>query len=190
MNPQPKSLIVACEAVVNGSQAGVAEANKRSTGDEEFKQVLRTAGEMLMNVRKYSLAADLLQAGASGDNAARTMGLASMLRSAKLHEDLHFGSDPRDVAMEFFLLSIDPSLTVEKLNAHISKNAQTVFKNMDPEEIDAVLKVGTQMRRSLARSGASPMSPLTSLWNRLSQKAMVAMHWDIAKSCKCPAARR
>ncbi|MGA9039904.1 MAG: DUF3857 domain-containing protein [Terriglobales bacterium] len=156
LNPQPKSLIVACEAVVNGSQAGVAEANKRSTGDEEFKQVLRTAGEMLMNVRKYSLAADLLQAGASGDNAARTMGLASMLRSAKLHEDLHFGSDPRDVAMEFFLLSIDPSLTVEKLNAHISKNAQTVFKNMDPEEIDAVLKVGTQMRRSLARSGASP----------------------------------
>ncbi len=104
------------------------------TGDEEFKQVLRSAGEMLMKMRKYPIAADLLQAGASGENAARTMGLASMLRKARFHEELQFGNHPEEVVEQFFLLSIDPDLTVQKLDAHLSRNAKTVMKNMDPED--------------------------------------------------------
>ena len=60
-----------------GSKAGLAEANKRATDDNNRKDIAHTAGEMLMNVRHYPLAADFLEAGASGDNAAQAMGLAS-----------------------------------------------------------------------------------------------------------------
>ena len=61
-----------------------------------------------MNARKYSLAADLMQAGASGDSAARTMGLASLLRKAQPHEGLRFGDDPAGFVMNFFLLRLRP----------------------------------------------------------------------------------
>jgi hypothetical protein len=43
-NTPPTALIVACEAVLNGKEAGMAEAHKRAPEDEQFKQVVRTAG--------------------------------------------------------------------------------------------------------------------------------------------------
>jgi tetratricopeptide (TPR) repeat protein/transglutaminase-like putative cysteine protease len=156
LNPQPKPLIVACEAVVNGSKAGLAEANKRSNGDEEFKQTVGAAGQMLMNVRKYSVAADFMEAGAAGDNTARTMGLASLLRKARPHEELRFGNDPAGLAMKFSLLFLDPNLTVEKVSALLSRNAQAVLKDIDPEELENLLKPGKESNRSMARSGGSP----------------------------------
>ena len=97
LNPQPIALIAASEAILHGSKAGLAEANKRSTDDASFKASARTAGEMLMNIRQYPLAADFLEAGAAGDNAAQTMGLASMLRGAQHHEDMHFTNTPADL---------------------------------------------------------------------------------------------
>jgi L-alanine-DL-glutamate epimerase-like enolase superfamily enzyme len=54
-----------------------------------------TAGEMLMNMRQYPQAADFLQAGAAGDDAARTLGLANMLRGAQHHEDVKFANTPK-----------------------------------------------------------------------------------------------
>ena len=67
--PTPIPLIVACEAALNGKEAGMAEAQKRTAGDEQFKQIARSAGEMLENFRKYSLAADFIEAGAAGSDA-------------------------------------------------------------------------------------------------------------------------
>jgi len=156
LNPQPKALIVACEAAVNGGKAGITEANKRSSGEEEFKQTVSAAGQMLMNVRKYSVAADFMEAGASGDNAARTMGLASMLRKARPREELHYGNDPAGLATRFSLLFFDPNLTVEKMSSFLSQNAQFVLKNTDAEELEGVLKSGKEARESLAREGSSP----------------------------------
>ena len=155
LNPQPKGLIVACEAATSGSQSGIAEASKRSSSDSEMKQIAGTAGTMLMNIRKYSLAADLVQAGAAGDNAARTMGLASLLRKAQPHEQMHWGDDPTSFVMKFFLLQLTPNLTVEQLNAMGSKNAVAVMKNMTAEDLEKSLKAGRQFRRSMARNGSS-----------------------------------
>ncbi len=156
LNPSPKSLLVACETVINGAKSGIADANKRSSGDEEFKQILKTAGEMLMNMRQYPPAADLLEAGASGPNAASTMGLASMLRKARRHEEIRLGNSPRDVVLGFLLLTLDPTITLEKVESFLSRNALIVLKNASQEENEEMLKAGKLVRRSLARSGASP----------------------------------
>ncbi len=156
LNPSPKSLLVACEAAISGAKSGIAEANKRSSGDPEFKQIVKTAGEMLMNMRQYPLAADLLEAGASGSNAAGTMGLASMLRKARRHEELRFGNNPRDVVLSFLLVTLDPGITLEKLKGFLSKNALLVMKNTSSEENEEMLKAGKLLRGTMARSGVSP----------------------------------
>ena len=156
LNPVPKALIAACEAAINGTQAALAEATKRAEGETQFKEIVRTAGEMLMNTGKYSLAADLLQSGADGDNAAHTMGLAAMLRKAKPREEIHFGNTPEDLLMRFFELSMDSKLTLESLNTVLSKNALVVMKNTDPEETEKTLSTGKRVRRTLARTAISP----------------------------------
>ena len=154
LNPEPKALIAACVAVQQGSKAGMAEVNKRANDDSSFKDTAHTAGEMLMNVRQYPLAADFLQAGAAGDNAAQAMGLASLLRDAHPHEDLKFENTPQDLVKRFFLLSMDPDLTMAKLEALSSKSALAVAAKEDPEEIKKALESGRQLNSQLAREGS------------------------------------
>jgi Flp pilus assembly protein TadD len=155
LNPEPKALIAACEGLLHGSQAGLAEANKRSNGTEGFKETARIAGEMLMNLRKYDLAADFMAAGAAGDNAAQTMGLANMLRGAEHHEDLHFDDSPTGLVKHVFALAMDPELTQAKLDPLASRNALLVMKNEDAEEKKKTLETGKQMNSQLARQDTS-----------------------------------
>jgi transglutaminase-like putative cysteine protease/predicted Zn-dependent protease len=156
LNPQPNALIAASESVLHGSKIGLAEANKRASDDSAYKEFARTAGEMLTNIRQYSMAADFLEAGAAGDSAAQTMGRANMLRGAKRHEDLHFGNTPSDLVKRAFVeILMDTALTQEKLDAFSSRNAREVMKNEDKEEKKKALEMGKQMNSQLARDGES-----------------------------------
>jgi transglutaminase-like putative cysteine protease len=155
LNPEPKPLIAASVAMLQGSQAGLAEANKLSNDDDAYKETARVAGEMLMNVRQYQAAADFLQAGAAGDNAAQTMGLANMLRGAQHHEDLHFGNTPQDLVKRVLLLGMDSDLTEAKLIAFSSRNAVAVMKKEDPDDMKKALESGRKLNIQLARQGSS-----------------------------------
>lgn len=155
LNPEPKSLIAACEAMLHGSAAGLAEANKRSNSADSFKETARVAGEMLMNIRQYGPAADFMQAGAAGDNAAQTMGLAKMLRGARRHEEMHFENTPADLVKQVFAQFMDPDLTQAKLDALASRNAREVMKNQDADEKKKSLEAGKQMNSQLARQDTS-----------------------------------
>lgn len=155
LNPQPIALIAASEAILHGSKAGLAEANKRSTDDASFKGTARTAGEMLMRMRQYPLAADFLEAGAAGDNAAQTMGLASMLRGAQHHEDMHFANTPADLVKRAYLLTMSRDLTQAEMEAVSSRNARAVMKNEDAEEMKQALASGKKMNSWLAREDES-----------------------------------
>ena len=72
----------------------MAEAHKRTAGDEQFKQVARAAGEMLENLRKYSLAADFIEVGAAGAEASDQQSYASLMRRTQLREQVHPPDDP------------------------------------------------------------------------------------------------
>jgi tetratricopeptide (TPR) repeat protein/transglutaminase-like putative cysteine protease len=155
LNPQPTSLLAASEAVMNGSKAGLAEANKRSNDNAAFKDAAKTAGEMLMNVRQYALAADFMEAGASGDNAAQTVGRAALLRTAPHHEDMKFANTPADLVKHAFLLSMDPDVTLEKMEGISSRNALTVMKNDDPDDLKRMLNTGKELNSQMARQDSS-----------------------------------
>jgi tetratricopeptide (TPR) repeat protein len=155
LNPEPTALLGASEAILHGSKAGEDELNKRSSGDLAFKTASKTAGEMLMSIRVYPLAADFLEAGASGDSAAQTMGLATMLRGAQHHEDLKFQNTPADVLKRNVLLTMDPDLTEAKMDAILSRNALVVMKNEDPEEKKKNIEAGRKLNSQMARQDES-----------------------------------
>ena len=155
LNPPPVALIAASTAVLQGAKEGLAEINKRINSDSTFKETARTAGEMLMNTRHYALAADFLQSGASGDNAAQTMGLAGMLRDAKRHEDLQFANTPTDLVRHVFALTMDPGLSESKMMAIASKNAMVTMKATDPDEMKKSLSTAKKLNSQMARKDNS-----------------------------------
>jgi len=155
LNPQPNALIAASEAVLHGSKAGLAEANKRANSDTAFKEIARTAGEMLMNTRHYAEAADFMEAGAAGDSAAHTMGLAAMLRQAKPREELHFANTPADLVKQVFLLGFNPDLTRAGMEAISSRNARKILAGEDAEELKTGLEAGKRLDSQMAREDNS-----------------------------------
>jgi len=155
LNPEPKPLLSASMAMIENSKAGLAEANKRSSDDASFKDTAGTAGEMLMNTREYPQAADFLQAGAAGDDAARTLGLANMLRGAMHHEDVKFANTPEDVVKRFALVPFDANMTEATFAAMLSRNGLKVLKAEDADELKEELNSGKQMNSQLAREGSS-----------------------------------
>jgi tetratricopeptide (TPR) repeat protein len=131
LNPQPVALIVACEADLNGSQSALADARKRASGEEQFKQIAGAAGQMLVNLRKYPLGADLEEAGASGATAADTAAYAALYRKTKPREQLVLADDPAGIAMRFERLTYDSDLTLDKLRSISSRNGKTGWAFQD-----------------------------------------------------------
>jgi tetratricopeptide (TPR) repeat protein len=153
LNPQLNAVIVASETALNGVAAGMNEARKRTGNETDLKTVLKTAGEMLMRAQKYAPAAELMAAGASGSNASNTMALAAMLRKAQPHEQMKTKNSPDGVVMQMFLNLADPGITLDKMSAIYSRNAQKVIRNSDPEEVERMLREGRTMRNALKRAG-------------------------------------
>jgi transglutaminase-like putative cysteine protease/Flp pilus assembly protein TadD len=156
LNPQLSSLIVASTAALDGPQTGITEARKRTGGEADLKQLLKNAGDLLMRVRQYPQAADLLEAGASGDNASNTMNLASMLRKTRPQEEIHYGNDPAGFAMQCFLILGGSKVDIGKMLSLSSRNAQVVIKRTDPDELKRAWDEGRQTKRSFSRMGYPP----------------------------------
>ena len=153
LNPQLNAVIVACETALHGVSAGMTEAQKRTGNEKDLKPILKAAGEMLMRARKYAPAAELMAAGAEGANASNTMALSAMLRKAQIHEGVKPEDSPRGVVTRMFLNLADPEITLEKMMAIYSRNAQKVMRDTDPEEIEKVLHEGRIMRGAMTRIG-------------------------------------
>jgi transglutaminase-like putative cysteine protease/tetratricopeptide (TPR) repeat protein len=127
VNPRPTSMIAACEAAIDGSQAGLADLKKSTGSDDEFKQLANATGQMLANLRMYSLAADFEEAGASGDNASDAVSTAATYRKTQPREKIVFPDTPEGIAMRTYLLTVDPNLTVDELLSVASRNGKIAF---------------------------------------------------------------
>jgi transglutaminase-like putative cysteine protease/tetratricopeptide (TPR) repeat protein len=156
LNPQPKALILASSAALSGAQAALAKARNTVGNDDELKKLSLSAGDMLMNTRLYPPTADLLEAGASGDNAAHTLARVASFRKARLHESIVYPNDPAGVALNYHFTVMTSDTGVEALKGILSRNALLAVKNMDHDELQALLNQGTKFRHSLTRSGTSP----------------------------------
>lgn len=151
LNPQPAALAVACVAALNGSQSALQEARKRTGTEDQFRDAVKNAGQLMENLRMYSLAADLFGAGASGDSASDTMADAARLRAMQRHEDIVFAEDPKGVATHFALYEMDPDLTLDELRAITSRNGSLAIAT--PENVESYDKEQQALVSRKARSG-------------------------------------
>ena len=153
LNPPPLAVITAAEASTNGSASGIAEARKRAGNEAALKQALYNAATILMRLRKYSDAADLLDASASGDNASNTAAFASNLRKALPHEEVQFKNDPAGIVLHYFVSMTDGKLTLEQMRGMYSRNARLIMSRMDPDDLYQVQKAGRTIRKGFGRTG-------------------------------------
>lgn len=151
LNPAPQGLIVACEGALHGTEAALAEARKRSSGDDQFKQIVKTAGDMLENVERYSVAPDLMEIGAAGDNASGIAADAATLRNARPHAQIKFADNPADVALHFTLLHDDLKLTTDQMRSVTSRNGAAGLATKDM--VDAYVKEERETLVRKAREG-------------------------------------
>src|SRR4029077_13063391 len=86
---------------------------------------------MLENLRKYSLAADFIEAGAAGADASDQQSYASLMRRTQLHEQVQPPDDPAGAAIRFLLHEQDPDLTVDQLRSVSSRNGATALAISD-----------------------------------------------------------
>lgn len=153
LNPPLKGLIVASVAINSGAQAAMVEARKWTTGEEEFKSTIKTAGDMTMRYRAYPVAAELLEAGASGSNSSNVMALAAMLRKATKREELVYKDNPSGLFGRMFRDAVDGKLTLADMEAISSRNALVVERREDPDETKKHLRAGAQMTGMFLRQG-------------------------------------
>jgi TonB family protein len=153
LDPYPTEVTAAGITALDGVDAGLTEARKHTASDEEYKEVVKSAGAALMRMHQYATAADLLQAGASGDNASQTIALASMLRNARPRASLRFEDNAKGAVEKSFLLMLEPGVTLDSLRSMSSRNARVVLDDTDADEINQSLNAGREMRSMLMRSG-------------------------------------
>ena len=145
----PLSLIAACDAKIKGVPAALADVKRRSQSDANYKEMVSIAGKMLMNLREYSIAADLIEAGASGTNTTGAMNLVAMLRKATRYEDMHFENNPEDFVKSLFVATLRYDYSIEKLQIFQSQNLLLVSKDLTEEEKKEELE---RTRKSLIKA--------------------------------------
>jgi hypothetical protein len=146
----PLGLLIACDAQLNGVAHALAEAQRRGSSNNPFKQIAALAGTMLMARREYSNAAALLEAGANGANTAQTMALSSMLRQAKRHEDLPAEPGPVGFLRGTYTSVISGSASSDDLDALGSRNYRRERALLSAEkrrEIDDIEVMKIVLRR-------------------------------------------
>jgi len=166
LNPQPNSIVVATEGALHGSAAAIAEAEKRATKEDEQKQLLRSAGDLLLRVREYPTGADLLEAGAFGTDASRTLGLAAIARKMTPHEKIVYDDTPAGLVRRITIMSVEGNASPAALMQFFSHNAMKVYRNTDPDELERIRDEAKKLRRSIVKAGY-PIDVMVDLTNQL-----------------------
>ncbi|HEU4416490.1 MAG TPA: DUF3857 domain-containing protein [Candidatus Angelobacter sp.] len=120
-----RGFVAAVAAVRQGSDAALKRSLEITTSEELRRKALTNAGWLLLRLRKYSAAADLLAAGARGDSTeTQTAAFAATLRKARPREELKIDSaDPRSAVQNFFASMFDTTQSFERVNKNLSRNA-------------------------------------------------------------------
>jgi tetratricopeptide (TPR) repeat protein len=138
--------------------AAIREANTRFPEAAERQAAFASSGELLLKLRLYSAAGQLIAASAQGaSNAAAVLARGNQIGSIKRHEDTMFpADDPRSVIQEFFrvLFTSDTARLGPDLSQLFSRHSQDEL--VDPEALDSAKASARQLRGIYGKSGLSP----------------------------------
>jgi hypothetical protein len=162
INSPPMGLLIACESQLNGVPRALEEARRRTSSDASYKETLVAAGRMLMLVRQYADSSQFFAAGASGNNASDTLGLASVLGKATRSEDGRDDGTAADFVKRVFATSLQEGYSEEKLRLLESRSALEVSHLLTAEEADETAHEVRQAIMQAARAEI-PLEVMTDL---------------------------
>ncbi len=142
-------------AATEGSETALKEALRALSSDALRRSTLLNAAELLMQLRFYPQAADLMAAGAQGTaNAANTLTRVALLRTLRRHDEFSDPQDdPRTAVKKLFRVILDPDPMPQELLQLMSHHSRQDF---GPEEEKELQERMASLRRSLASTRLLP----------------------------------
>lgn len=142
---------VIAAAVTESSAAAIRQA--RAEEQSERKEVLNGAAGVLMSLRRYNEAADLLEEAMKGAPSTETRSHIENIRKAKLRESLVLPpNDPRSIVQRFALASITEELTPDNVAPYFAADEKQFFDDRTEWRMSriAMLDVARQQGLPLA----------------------------------------
>ncbi len=130
-----KALILGAIAAADGAESAIKKSLEIASQEEERSKALVNAGWMLIRVRRYPEAAELLASGAHGQtNESDLASRAAIFKKTKRHEELAIeDSSPTGVIQRLFNLFLGGNPDIEGIKGLVSK-ASLQFKGSDDDK--------------------------------------------------------
>lgn len=158
-----KSLLLGSVAVLNGSEAAIQRSLEITSEESARSKALVAAGRLLMKVRRYPEAAQLVAAGAHGQaEQSQTTSFAAILAKTKPFTDLRLeNSNPASVMQEFFALGLSGNQDLDKFKSLFSSTVSFLpdWKKRESEDLH---RSAFQIR-SLAQKGDLTLESLADM---------------------------
>jgi tetratricopeptide (TPR) repeat protein len=124
-NAARAKFLIAAAVATDGVQAGLREADRANGDSNARNQALGAAGQLLIHMRLYPQAADILSASVQGnEDAAQAARQVEIFRTLQPYEKILFpASDPRSAVQQFFMLTFGSDVTEGQLASFLSKNS-------------------------------------------------------------------
>lgn len=148
-----RGFVLAVTAAGQGSDAAIKKSLEITTDETTRNKALANAGALLMRVHEYHVAADLLIAGARGqDNEAQSMAYADMIRKAVSREQLKIDSSlPQSALLRFYSAIFSVPVSYDQVKSLMSRNANRALDEKKDREDFSKQMAG--MRVQLERTG-------------------------------------
>jgi len=139
-------------AATEGAKAAVNQALRNIPADEPRQQALQEAAQILLRLRLYPQAADLLAAGAQGtQDAASALARAGLIRNLVRHEDVPLSAnDPGTIVKKFFIQFLSGDLVESEISGLLSRQR---VKEAKTEGFDDAKRAMRAVRLELNKAG-------------------------------------
>ncbi len=112
-----ESIALVAIAARDGSQSALAEATRRESSERDRSNILVSAANVLIRLRMYPRAVDLLNAAAGGqEDSSKLRGRIEVMHSVHPYEEVLLPeTDPRRLVQQLYLYLLDPKAKPEDL---------------------------------------------------------------------------
>jgi transglutaminase-like putative cysteine protease/Flp pilus assembly protein TadD len=147
------ALLLGSVAVVNGPEAAIQRSLEITSEESARSKALVAAGRLLMKVRKYPEAAQLVAAGAHGQaEQSQLTSFATILAKTKPYSELRLeDSNPASVMQDCFALILSGSQDLDKFKALFSSTVLQ-FSDWKKNESKELQQSASQMRSIAEKS--------------------------------------
>lgn len=154
-----KAFTIGCIAALGGSDAAIKRSFEITAQEQDRSNVLLIAGRLLIRIRRYPEAAELLAAAAHGqaNESQMTPFILALTKTKPFQESSADEVSPTGVIQNLFGLVLSGRINAEKLRDLMSK---TLLQNEDLKETERELRNGIVELRSLAQKSDIPLETI------------------------------